>query len=86
VRRDADYFGDRELDLIYIAKRLREALRLEDVFTKAGVDYLIETDKYRGGVIFVSERVGVFFYVDAAALEPARDLMSNYGIAPWRDG
>jgi hypothetical protein len=50
------------------------------------VDYLIETDKYRGGVIFVSERVGAFFYVDAAALESARDLMSNYGIAPWREG
>ena len=51
------------MDLVYIAKKLQEALRLESAFTESGVDYAVETDKYSGGVIFRSERVGAFFYV-----------------------
>ncbi len=63
MRRDPDFFADRPLALIYIAKKLRDALRLEGLLTNAGVDYAVEPDKYKGGVIFSSERVGAFFYV-----------------------
>jgi len=31
---------------IYIAKRLRDALRLESVFTVAGVDYGVEAEEW----------------------------------------
>ena len=86
MRREAEHFGERELELIYIAKRLKEALRLEDVLTQSGVDYLVETDKYRGGVIFVSERMGAFFYVEAGALEPARAVMRAAGFVVWDGG
>jgi len=75
MRRDPEFFGDRELALIYIAKRLRDALRLEKTLTEAGIDYAVETDKYRGGFIFVSERVGAFFYVDPGAEGSARQIM-----------
>jgi hypothetical protein len=83
VRRDDDFFGDRELSLLYIAKRLRDALRLEEVLTAAGVDYLIETDTYRGGFIFVSERVGAFFYVAPEAVEEIRGLIAAGGFKPY---
>jgi len=79
MRREADFFEDRELDLVYIAKKLREALRLESVFTESGVDYAVETDKYSGGVIFRSERVGVFFYVLPEAADQARLVMRQHG-------
>jgi hypothetical protein len=46
--------------VIYIAKKLREALRLEGFPTEAGIDYAVEPDKYKGGVIFVSERIAAF--------------------------
>jgi hypothetical protein len=79
MRQEADFFGDREMDLVYIAKKLQEALRLESAFTEAGVDYAVEPDKYSGGVIFRSERVGAFFYVLPEAADQARQVMLQRG-------
>jgi hypothetical protein len=79
MRRDPDFFGDRELVLIYIAKRLRDALKLEALLTERSIDYLVETDRYTGGVIFRTERVGAFFYVAEDTLEPARHVLSEHG-------
>lgn len=79
MRREADFFEDREMDLVYIAKKLEEALRLESAFTESGVDYAVETDKYSGGIIFRSERVGAFFYVLPEAFDQARSVMQQHG-------
>ena len=81
MRRDPDYFGDRELVLVYIARRLRDALRLESLLTEASLDYLVEPDRYSGGIIFRSERVGAFFYVTPESEEAARRVMIEHG---WR--
>ncbi len=86
MRQEPGFFEDDALELIYIAKRLKDALRLEDVFTQAGVDYVVETDTYRGGVVFVSERTGAFFYVDRAAAPSARAVMTGARFRPWEDG
>lgn len=83
MKRDEDFFGDQDLGLIYIAKRLKEALKLEDVLTAAGVDYLVEPDKYSGGIIFRTERVGAFFYVPIVALPSTRELMQRHGYRPY---
>jgi len=58
MRREPDFFEEREMELIYIARRLKEALRLEDALTASAVDYAVEPDTYSGGVIFRSQRVG----------------------------
>jgi len=79
MRREASFFGDQELDLIYIAKKLKEALRLESALTESGVEYAVEPDKYSGGVIFRSERVGAFFYVQPDAAQRAREVMEQHG-------
>lgn len=79
MRREPDFFDDRELDLIYIAKKLKEALRLETALTESGVDYAVETDKYSGGVVFRSERVGAFFYVLPESADQARRVMQEHG-------
>jgi hypothetical protein len=79
MRREADFFQDREMDLVYIAKKLKEALRLESAFTESDLDYVVEPDKYSGGVIFRSERVGAFFYVLPEAAEQARRIMQEHG-------
>lgn len=84
MRREPDYFGGRELALIYIAKRLNDALRLEEVLTAAGLDYLVEPDRYLGGVLFRSERMGAFFYVDPAAEQSARQVMLTAGYRPYQ--
>jgi len=82
MRREADFFEDRELDLVYIAKKLRDALRLESVLTDSGVDYAVEADHYLGGVLFRSERVGAFFYVLPEAVESVREVMRRHGFRP----
>jgi hypothetical protein len=82
MKRDASYFEQHQPELIYIAKRLNDALRLESIFTAAGVDYGVEADKYRGGIIFQTERVGAFFYVRPDALETAHRIMREHGYRP----
>jgi hypothetical protein len=80
MKQDPAYFEGKEPVLIYIAKKLKDALRLEEIFTAAGVDYGVEADEYRGGVIFRSVRAGAFFYVLPEAVENAHQTMfaNNY--------
>ncbi len=83
MKREPEHFGDQELILIYIAKRLTEALRLEKLLDDAGLDYLVEPDRYSGGIIFQSERVGAFFYVIPHDEGAARDALSRNGFTPY---
>ncbi len=86
MRCEPDHFGDQELTLLYIAKRLNEALRLETLLTNAGLDYLVEPDRYSGGLIFRSERVGAFFYVAPGDEGAAKDTLSRSGFRPYAPG
>ena len=61
MRQDAAFFEGHDPVLVYIAKRLRDALRLESILTSAGLDYGVETDEYRGGVISSGCEPGRFF-------------------------
>ena len=83
MKRDADFFDGKEPALIYIAKKLKDALALEKVLTEAGVDYGVEPDRYRGGFVFQSERIGAFFYVLEEAAEAARGVMTANGYRPY---
>jgi hypothetical protein len=80
MKQDAAFFEGKDPVLIYIAKKLKEALRLETALTGAGIDYGVEADEYRGGVLFQSARVGAFFYVlpEAAALAREAMLRGNF--------
>lgn len=74
---------DRETVLIYIAKRLKEALALEEILTAAGVEYDVEPDTYKGGLIFASERIGAFFYVLPEDEDRARQLLREHRYKPY---
>lgn len=82
MKQEASFFTGYEPALIYIAKKLKDALRLEEVFTSSGVDYGVEADEYRGGVIFHSTRIGAFFYVRPDSAEVAREIMRRHGFHP----
>lgn len=84
MKREADYFEGVEPELIFIARRLRDALRLEELLTGAGIDYGVETDEYLGGIIFKSKRVGAFFYVRPEFRESAVAVMVEKGYVPAR--
>jgi hypothetical protein len=83
VRREAAFFEGKDPTLIYIAKKLKDALRLEDILTGAGVDYGVEADEYRGGVVFRSVRVGAFFYVLPGSVPAAHQIMLRHGYQPY---
>jgi hypothetical protein len=83
MKQEACFFEDREAVLIYIAKKLRDAKRLETVLTEAGIDYGVEADEYRGGVVFTSTRIGAFFYVLAEAVAAARETMQRTGFKAY---
>jgi hypothetical protein len=84
MRQEPEFFGDTELMLLYVAKKLKEALALEEVLTSAKVDYLVEPDTYRGGIIFVSERIGAFFYVTPEDAEAARNVLRSNSYKPYQ--
>lgn len=85
MKQDASYFEGHEPVLVYIAKRLNDALALEDLFTQAGIDYGAEADEYRGGVLFRSIRAGAFFYVRAETVDAAHRVMEQHGFRPFRE-
>jgi hypothetical protein len=82
MKQAASFFEGKEPILIFIAKKLGDALRLEEALTAAGVDYGVEADEYRGGVLFRSSRVGAFFYVLNDCLQAAQDVMRRNGYTP----
>lgn len=84
MRRDEAYFGDRGLILLYIAKRLREAQKLEDLLTERGIDYLVEADLYMGGFLFRRALHGAFFYVTEEDDARARHVLEEHGYRPYQ--
>jgi hypothetical protein len=82
MKQDAQFFEGQEPVLIYVAKKLRDALRLESVLAASGVDYGVEADEYSGGVIFKSVRAGAFFYVLPGTVEAAHAIMQRHGFKP----
>lgn len=72
MRRNEEDFGECELELVHVSRRLHEAKAVEALLGEAGIEYLVEPRTYRGTILLVVpvERVGAFFYVrpeDAAA-------------------
>ncbi len=87
MRRDPDFFDEIELDLVYMARRLRDALRLETLLTSAGIDYLVETGTYTGGLLIKRDLAGAFFYVAPADLDSAREVLIRNRYKPYeREG
>ena len=83
MKQEASFFEGRDAVLIYIAKRLNDALRLESILTESGMDYGVEADEYRGGVVFRSVRTGAFFYVLSEATDAAREILRRNGYKPY---
>ena len=83
MKQEASFFDGHDPVLIYIAKRLGDAQRLEKILSDSGFDYGVEADEYRGGVVFRSVRIGAFFYVLPAVADAARELLRQKGYKPY---
>lgn len=83
MRRNAEFFGETELELVYMARRLPEALKLEDLLTEAGIDYAVETGTYTGGLLMKRDLTGAFFYVAPGDVSAARELLVRNRYKPY---
>jgi hypothetical protein len=83
MKQEPAFFDGKEPVLIYIAKRLRDALKLETLLTEAGLDFGVEADEYRGGIVFATTRTGAFFYVLPDSEAAALDAMRRGGYKPY---
>ena len=83
MRREAEFFGNRELILVFMAKRLKEARAVEKLLDEAGFNYAIETGHYQSGLLFRSERVGAFFYVAPEEETDIRLLLQKNDFTPY---
>ena len=83
MRREPDYFGEQELVLVYVAKRLKEAFAVEKALEDGALDYAVVPTHYTGGLLFRSQRIGAFFYVTPQSAERARALMLDCGFKPF---
>ncbi len=66
-----------------MARRLREALKIEALLTEAGIDYLVETGTYTGGLLLKRDLTGAFFYVAPADTGGARELLLRNRYKPY---
>jgi hypothetical protein len=82
MKQEAAFFEGSEPELVYIAKRLNDSLKVEEAFDRAGLDFGVEADTYQGGIVFRSERVGAFFYVLPTAAAEARRVLIENGFRP----
>jgi hypothetical protein len=85
MKQEPDFFGEAELDLIYMARRLRDALKLEGFLTEAELDYLVETGTYSGGFLFKRELTGAFFYVRPEDKEKAVEVLLRNRMKPYSE-
>lgn len=86
MRRETEYFGEAELDLVYMARRLNDALEMENLLTASGVDYLVETGTYSSGFLIRRELTGAFFYVAPKDLQATRDILASNSRKPYEPG
>jgi len=85
MRQEPDFFGEDELDLLFMARRLREALKVEGLLTEAGIDYLVETGTYTGGLLFKRELTGAFFYVAPVDAQRAQGVLVANRFKPYKE-
>jgi hypothetical protein len=62
-RVEPEEFGERETRLVFIARNVGEAERVEDVLAANGVEFFVQIERYVSGLLFASERAGIGFHV-----------------------
>ena len=77
MRQDTEFFGEDDVELVHLSRKLREAKAVEAALDEAGIDYAVEPDRYAATVLFVfpTERIGAFFYVRPADAARARETL-----------
>ena len=60
-----------------------ESLAVEKVLDEGGLDYAVEPDYYRSGLLFRSTKIGAYFYILPEDEPRARSLLLDRGYSPY---
>jgi hypothetical protein len=86
MRHDPQEYEGKEMDLVYIARALDEARKIETILDAEQIDYAIQVEQYRAGVIFASVRAGAFFYVLPESAARCRQTLMRHGYRVQESG
>ena len=75
-------FGESELELIFVATRLKQAQAIEQLLDGEEIEYGLQVESFRGGFLGLSQRTGVFFYALVGQAEFCRALLVRHGHRP----
>jgi hypothetical protein len=82
ARIDIEEFEERQSELIFIARTVREARRVEALLTAEGIDYAIALEPFlHGGVFGVVTLTGLGFYVLSGQASDCRELLGRCGLS-----
>ncbi|HEY1267012.1 MAG TPA: hypothetical protein VGH16_07130 [Candidatus Binatia bacterium] len=77
-----DDFGDKDVSRVYLAGRLAEAKRVEEVLTDNSIDYAVEVEPYVAtfAVLSFGEYGGAAFYVLSGQADFCRRILAEAGL------
>jgi len=80
-RVEPDALEHHDLERIFIAARLTEAQRVEDVLTLEGVEYVVKVEPFVAGVFSTFRpRNGAVFYVVSSQADYCRSKLISAGL------
>jgi hypothetical protein len=78
---DVDALEHHELERVFIAARLKEAQRVEEVLTLEGVDYVVNVEPFVSGLFSAFRpRNGAVFYVSLTQADYSRTKLVEAGL------
>jgi hypothetical protein len=77
ARVEFESFGKTEVARIYMASKLREAQRVEEILSSRGIDYYVEVEPFVTYLLglFPRQQKGVAFYVRADQAEDCNRIL-----------
>ncbi len=79
-RIDLEKFSDLNITRIYIAKNIKEAQSIENLFTEKNIDYALSVEPFLPPSLLQSERMGVTFYVESTQSDICRQIIVDQGL------
>ena len=80
-RVDPEALEHHELEKIFIAAKLAEAQRVEEVLTLEGIQYVVSVEQFVSGFLFFRPRNGAVFYVSTAQADHCRSRLVDAGLS-----
>jgi hypothetical protein len=83
ARANLEDFAGKEVARVYIAARVSEAERVENILEERGIDYAVEIEPFRKNLLgfLPTEYTGVAFYVVSGQAAFTRQLLLAAGLS-----